>query len=154
MQVNKTSLKGNCNSRSMNNKANSMIYVFCLSDRSFGFYYFSHKNHLMYVYVEKLEAYTDKSCVAVLLQWMVSAIQYGVVQGIYLGKRSVCIALAPMCSHTQWRGSKQGDFFSPKKEGRGEISALSRVCAVCTLLAATKGGRAFTIAEVNIKWLQ
>ena len=74
MQVNKTSLKGNCNSRSMNNKANSMIYVFCLSDRSFGFYYFSHKNHLMYVYVEKLEAYTDKSCVAVLLQWMVSAI--------------------------------------------------------------------------------
>ena len=51
----------------------------------------------------------------------------------------MCIALAPMCSHTQWRGSKQGDFFSPKKEGRGEISALSRVCAVCTLLAATKG---------------
>ena len=60
MQVNKTSLKGNCNSRSTNNKNNIMINVFCLSDRSFGFYYYFSHNIPFDVYVEKLEAYTDK----------------------------------------------------------------------------------------------
>ena len=129
MQVNKTSLKGNCNSRSTNNKNNIMINVFCLSDRSFGFYHFSHIYHLMYML--RSQKHTQiKSFVAVLLQWMVSAIQYGVVQGIYLGKRSVCIALAPMCSHTQWRGSKQGDFFHRKRKEGGKF-LLSAECVPC-----------------------
>ena len=137
MQVNKTSLKGNCNSRSMNNKANSMIYVFCLSDRSFGFYYFSHIYHLMYML--RSQKHTQ---IKVMQQYycngwlLLSSMEQ--CRGYISGKEVCAVHLLP-CAVTHNGEEARREIFFHRKRKEGGKFLLSAVCAVCTLLAATKG---------------
>ena len=152
MQVNKASLKGNRNSRSMNNKNNSMVHVFCLSDRSFGFYYFSHIYHLMYML--RSQKHTQ---IKVLQQyycngWLVlSSMEQ--CRGYISGKEVCAVHLLPCAVTHNGEEASREIFFTEKGRKGGNFCSQQSVCRVYTFGSYQRRSRAFTIAEVKIKWL-